>query len=83
VVREVREECGLAVRILRELGRAVQLASKDGEHYEKSSVFFAAAVVGTAAATESDHRLAWLPENEAAKALRYPSHAWAVRATKP
>ena len=77
--REVREECGLDVRVVREVGRAVQLTSKDGEHYEKISVFFAAEVVGSAPATESDHRLAWLSEAEAATALRYASHAWALR----
>jgi 8-oxo-dGTP diphosphatase len=79
VAREGQEECGFALRVLEELGRAVQLVEKEGRFLEKESVFFRAEVVGSAQQTELDHRTEWLQPEEAAAVLTYESHRRAVR----
>jgi 8-oxo-dGTP pyrophosphatase MutT (NUDIX family) len=79
VLREVREEVGCGLRILRRLGEAVQYCrahDRDG-WYETRAVFFAGAFVG-----EPDGgacALHWLAPQEARERLHHASHAWAVR----
>lgn len=79
-VREVREECGLEVRVGRCIGTADELvyASKEDCHYRKRCTFFLAEVVGHAAGCEVDHRLEWIPADRAVSELVHESHRWAV-----
>ena len=81
VVREVAEECGLAVRAGEWRAAAVQFvwSAKYRAHFEKRSSFLDAVVDGAdAPRTEHDHELLWLPPDEAAAAMAHESHAWAV-----
>lgn len=78
--REVLEECGRSVEIVRALGRAVERVHADGEgSFAKDCAFFEARlgdVVGPS--IEPDHRLVWLPAREALERLSHRSQAWAV-----
>ncbi len=83
--REVLEECGRSVEIVRALGRAVERVHADGEgSFAKDCAFFEARlgdVVGPS--TEPDHRLVWLPAPEARERLSHRSQAWAVALLAP
>lgn len=80
-VREVREECGLAIRIGRWTARAVDHVPSDSGlmHYEKRATFVDAAIDGPPLGDgEPDHELLWMKPDEAAARLEHPSHRWAV-----
>lgn len=79
--REVREECGYAVRISRRLGEAIEYvcAPEEGLYFQKQSLFFEAQIgdhVGKSA--EDHHELLWMTPAEAAEKLTHRSQAWAV-----
>jgi len=79
--REVREECGLEIRIGPHRGDAVQLVYAKGEatYFEKISTFFDAEIVGTwSGEREQDHDLLWVTPDEAAILLSHESHRWAI-----
>lgn len=79
-VREVREEGGLEVRIVDRIGTADELvyAPREGLHFRKRGNFFLAEVVGYGVGKEPDHRLEWMPAEQAASELVHGSHRWAV-----
>ena len=85
VHRETREEAGLLLAALVQLGRARELVRSidhDDVWYEKASTFFASSVAGTAASSEHDHELLWMSHEAALAALTPDSHRWALeRAT--
>ena len=78
VLREVREEVGCGLRILRRLGEAVQYcrAHDRGGWYETRAVFFAGAFVGEPGT--GGCALSWLAPDVARARLHHSSHAWAV-----
>jgi 8-oxo-dGTP diphosphatase len=79
--REVREECGVAVRVGRWRRAAVEHVSSRVErtHFEKRSTFCDAALVAlTGEATEEDHVLMWVSPDESIAVLGPESHRWAV-----
>jgi 8-oxo-dGTP diphosphatase len=78
VVREVREEVGCGLRILRRVAEAVQYCRAHDRRgwYETRAVFFAGAFVGEPAGGSC--ALSWLTPDEARVLLRHASHAWAV-----
>jgi len=81
VHREVREECGLLIRLGRWQTRAVEFVHSVAEKttFEKRSTFFDATVTGAhAGAVETDHELEWLSVEDAVAALTPPSHQWAI-----
>jgi ADP-ribose pyrophosphatase YjhB (NUDIX family) len=78
VAREVREELAREVRLLRELGRAVQHFRADGRRYRMAAVFFAAEFAG-APAGAGEHELLWLVPAEFDAAFFHECHAWAAR----
>ena len=85
LVREVREECGFDVEMLRRIGEAVEYVYTPGnaEGIRKECVFFAANVgLAQGATTEADHVLAWLEPQEAEARLVHGSQQWAVRQSK-
>lgn len=80
VLREVREECGLAADITDELGEVRQFvwSERRQQWLEKPSRFYAAvATVLPGAAAE--HRTEWLLPEPAAQAVTCESHAWAIK----
>ena len=80
--RELREECGRAIQIGPELGRAIEYiyARNEGAHYQIRSTFFEATFRdGQAKPIEDDHVLVWLPAAEASQLLQRQSQAWAVQ----
>jgi len=79
-VREAVEECGLHVKVSRQLGRADELvfAASEGKYYRKRCAFFSAELVGCDECGEADHQLVWITAEEAATRLRHKSQAWAV-----
>jgi 8-oxo-dGTP diphosphatase len=81
VVRETREECGLAVRIGEWRRTAIEhvFSVTEQVHFEKRCTFCNAAVVDPVGEpTEIDHALEWMSATEAAAFLTPPSHRWAV-----
>jgi 8-oxo-dGTP diphosphatase len=80
VRREAREEAGLALGALTPLGTAnefIRAVDEDG-WFEKVCTFFTASVVDRGAATEPDHELLWLGDDEACALLGHESHRWAI-----
>ncbi len=80
VRREVGEELGRSVRLVRPIGAATQYfyAADDDRHYRMSTVFFLAEFTD-GPAEKGEHDLCWLSTDEAEAALLHESHAWAVR----
>jgi 8-oxo-dGTP diphosphatase len=81
IVREVREECGLLVRVGSWTVRAIDFvySPTEGAHFEKHSTFVEAFLQRTGLEpTETDHELLWLNPDVAATRLLHPSHRWAA-----
>jgi 8-oxo-dGTP pyrophosphatase MutT (NUDIX family) len=75
--REVKEELAHEVRIVSQIGEAVQYFFADQEHYRMEAHFFAAEFVGGAKGT-GEHELHWLAAETSGKMLYHESLAWAV-----
>ncbi len=80
VVREVYEELGRGVRLVRSLGEATQYfySHDDDRHYEMLATFFAGEFTDDAYDGSSEHQLDWLPVAEVDRACFHKCHAWAV-----
>lgn len=78
--REVLEECGASIDIVRRVGDAIEYVHAIGEgHFEKVGTFFEARwVAAVAEPQEPDHVLAWCTTDEALTSLRFDSQRWAV-----
>jgi 8-oxo-dGTP diphosphatase len=81
-VREVREETGLTVRVMKQIGLADDLVYSvaEGRSFRKRCAFFVAEVIGggTGGGIEPDHRLIWLEARDAAARLQQENHRWAI-----
>jgi 8-oxo-dGTP diphosphatase len=79
VVREVREELGRNIRLIRKIGEATKYfyAASDDRHYEMVAVFFVAEFRDEPSG-QGEYELYWLPLKEAEGAFFHESHAWAV-----
>ena len=80
-VREVAEECALAVTVTGVLGEAIQFVTslKKGAAFKKHSRFWSADVRFTLAGARAEHTTQWLNVQEALETVTYASHAWAIR----
>jgi 8-oxo-dGTP diphosphatase len=80
VRREAHEEAGLVLGPLAPLGAAVEFirAVDEDAWFEKVCTFYTASVVERGAATERDHELLWLGDDEACALLGHESHRWAI-----
>jgi 8-oxo-dGTP pyrophosphatase MutT (NUDIX family) len=81
VVREVREELALGVRLLRSLGEATQYfySVDDDRHYQMQAVFFAGEFTDAVDGGTGEHQLDWLSVREMDRSCFHECHAWAVR----
>ena len=80
--REMMEECGRAIQIGPELGKAIEYiyARNERVYYQLHSTFFEATFMdGQVAPLENDHLLVWLSVSEAIQQLQRQSQAWAVQ----
>ncbi len=80
--REIMEECGRAIEIGPELGKAIEYiyAKNEGVYYQIRSTFFEAMFMdGQVEPLEDNHVLVWLSASEAIQRLQRQSQAWAVR----
>ena len=78
LAREVLEECGWAVQILGEIGRATQFVFVPGEgHFAIRAIYFRMAL-SRRRAEHSEHELVWFPATEALSRLARESDVWAV-----
>ncbi len=81
-IREVHEETGLAIRLIREIARADDLVYSPAQrdYFRKRCTFFLAEVAdfGSGRGIEPDHRLVWLPPGEAQTSLQQECHRWAI-----
>ena len=79
IVRETREECGLVVRPIAVLARAIQFAYSESERtcFEKRCTFENAEIKGSAQQLETDHVLEWI---EDPGQLTIASHRWVLEA---
>ena len=81
-LREVREECGFDVRIVREIAHADEYTYDrvDDVHYLKHCTFFMAERLGSNTyECEVDHTHEWLTPEEAASVLKFECQRWVVR----
>lgn len=80
LIREVREECGLEIRVSDYIGVADELLSDHEPYWRKRCTFFAAHAVGTCEEymIEIDHRLNWVSAESAMSQLKHASQRWAV-----
>jgi len=78
IEREVMEELGRRVRILRRLGEAVQYFTGEEKSYRMEATFFAAEFVG-AGVGPAEHELDWIGPDEAERVFYHQCHAWAAR----
>jgi 8-oxo-dGTP diphosphatase len=78
IEREVMEELGREVRILRRIGEAVQYFVGEVKSYRMEAFFFAAEFVGEAT-REAEHELHWIEPDEQAGVFYHQCHAWAAR----
>ncbi len=80
--REMMEECGRAIQIGPELGKAMEYiyARNERVYYQLRSTFFEAMFIdGQVGLLENDHLLVWLSASEAIQQLQRQSQAWAVQ----
>ena len=80
-VREVREECGLAIRVGEQFFLADQLVNSQAKpvFVRKRCSFFRAELLGPSEpATEEDHELCWMPPARAARELQHACQRHAV-----
>jgi 8-oxo-dGTP pyrophosphatase MutT (NUDIX family) len=82
VEREVREECGRAITLHRELGSAVQLFEIRGEGLELHATFFAASFAGPVA-SPPEHELVWSEPGAVPSEVYHECHRWAVHQALP
>jgi 8-oxo-dGTP diphosphatase len=80
--RELIEEIGYQMSVVAAIGTAVEYmeAAREETYYRIQSTFYKVqleAKIGEA--MERDHRLVWLPQEEAVKRLKRQSQGWAVR----
>jgi 8-oxo-dGTP pyrophosphatase MutT (NUDIX family)/GNAT superfamily N-acetyltransferase len=80
-VREVAEECALAVTITSDLGEATQFVTtiEKGATFEKRSRFVSARVQSPIAGATPEHPTNWRNVHDALETVTYESHAWAIR----
>lgn len=81
LVREFREETGLTIRGLAQIGRTAQVFRRStGEALKNLSGVWTAEVLGhdPAAKVEDDHELVWLEPLQALASVRHEAHAWAI-----
>lgn len=81
IVREVYEELGRGVRLIRMIGEATQYfySAADDRHYEMRATFFAGELRGEMCSSIGEHQLSWLPLEQAGRACFHECHAWAIR----
>jgi len=80
-IRETREECGLQIALVDEIGAADERVyfAQEQKHYRKRCVFFGARLVAeNLPRTEQDHTLVWLNPHEAVFRLSLDSQRWAA-----
>jgi 8-oxo-dGTP pyrophosphatase MutT (NUDIX family) len=80
VIREVREELARNVRLIRQIGAAIEFFYAAGEdrHFRMSATFFQAEF-GDTLQTEAEYEIYWVPINEVRTTFFHKCHAWAVR----
>jgi 8-oxo-dGTP diphosphatase len=81
LAREIFEEAGMGVRILKEIGVASQFCLSPGHDYgfNKIGTFFIAAFTEKMGEpVETDHELVWLSFDEAHKQLTHAYQKWAI-----
>lgn len=82
--RELIEETGLTVTILRQIGVASQFiySAEEKKGFNKIGTFFLAKIIGEkSTAIEADHELLWLSKYEASEKLKHEYQRWAVQET--
>jgi 8-oxo-dGTP pyrophosphatase MutT (NUDIX family) len=80
VIREIREELARDVRLIHQIGEAIEFfyAANDDLHFRMSATFFRAEL-GEVRQAEAEYELCWLPAEEACREFFHQCHAWAVR----
>lgn len=81
VAREVREECGLVVRLGRWRRAAIEfvVSSAERSRFEKRCTFCGGRTIGTSnTEPEADHVLEWASVTDAATRVTPASHRWAI-----
>lgn len=81
VVREVHEELGRRVRLIRSLGEATQYfySNDNDRHYKMLATFFAGEFTDDVCGGTGQHQLDWLSVTETDRACFHECHTWAVR----
>lgn len=80
--RELMEEIGYQISVMAEIGAAVEYIkfSQEEKYYQIRSKFYRVQLdskIGSR--VETDHRLVWIPPDDALKLLTRQSQVWAIR----
>jgi 8-oxo-dGTP diphosphatase len=82
VVREVAEELGRQVQVVRRVGSAVQVFfAEDEKRWFRMDATFFSGKLGEDSGGLPEHELEWVEPEAAFRGLFHASHAWAVRRT--
>jgi 8-oxo-dGTP diphosphatase len=76
VLREVKEECGCAARIIQHIGEATQYFQSAGSWYKMLASFYLAQFEGVPDGS-GEHELIWLNPGEEGR-FYHECHSWAV-----
>jgi len=78
VEREIREELARDIRLVREIGKAIQYFQADGRCYKMHAVFFLAEFAGKKNG-KREYSLHWIDAGKTDRKFFHECHSWAVR----
>ncbi len=77
-MREVREELACELRIISQIGKAVQFFQSDGQNYRMEAVFFEGELIGALSVT-AEYELCWLDVGQIEEGFYHKCQVWAVK----
>jgi 8-oxo-dGTP diphosphatase len=77
-MREVREELACELRIISQIGKAVQFFQADGQNYRMEAVFFEGELIGVISET-AEYELCWLDVGQIGEGFYHKCQVWAVK----
>ncbi|MBK8315380.1 MAG: hypothetical protein IPL01_15740 [Acidobacteria bacterium] len=75
---EVREELACELRIINQIGKAVQFFQSDGQNYRMEAVFFEGELIGVISET-AEYELCWLDVGQIEEGFYHKCQVWAVK----
>ena len=77
-MREVREELACELRIIGQLGKAIQFFQAEEQNYRMEAVFFEGELIGVTLET-AEYELCWLDVGQIEEGFYHKCQVWAVK----